>query len=93
MPSDLLYALGSDANVFCIPNGSPRSQRITWFRDGEKIETNSKYIVNRTQLTINSIQSSDAGAYTCKVTNSYTSVVAEANVRVTGINKIFKPKN
>lgn len=70
--------------MFCIPNGPPKTQRITWFRDGEKIESNSKYSVNRTQLIIHQIQSSDAGAYTCKVTNSYTSVTAEANVRVTG---------
>ena len=35
-----------------MPNGSPKSQRIAWFRDGLKIESNSKYAVTRTELTI-----------------------------------------
>ena len=82
MPSDLLYALDSNANIFCLPNGSLKSLRITWFRDGEKIESNSKYTVNRTHLVIHRIQTSDAGVYTCKVATSYTTVTAEASVRV-----------
>ena len=70
-----------------MPNGSPKSQRIAWFRDGLKIESNSKYAVNRTELTIRQLKSGDAGPYLCKVSNSYTNVTAEANVKIIG--KIF----
>lgn len=66
---------GDQTEVICIVHSSPRAE-VTWFKDGNPISGgSSEYLMNqrgnRHTLTIQGVDSSKFGKYTCRAQNPY----------------------
>ncbi|PVD35862.1 hypothetical protein C0Q70_02831 [Pomacea canaliculata] len=71
LPDQMSGAVGGDIVIQCNPEGAPLPQ-ITWLRNGGELTTGTdgRYIqYPNGDLLIKTLQSSDAGTFTCKAVN------------------------
>ncbi|XP_069750598.1 roundabout homolog 1 isoform X2 [Narcine bancroftii] len=69
-PSDIVVALGEQAEMECLPPRGHPEPTITWKKDGAPLdEKNQRYRVTVGKLTIFYALSSDSGVYMCVATN------------------------
>ena len=78
-------SVGSQATFQCDGIAVPNF-RISWNFRGKKIETTKKYSLDNgnRQLTVNNVQTNDAGEYTCIIRSRYGQRTAVAQLGVTG---------
>ncbi|XP_060787017.1 hemicentin-1 isoform X2 [Neoarius graeffei] len=60
--------IGSSVTLSCKAPGVPEPV-VTWYRNGQKVNSGGSLQLAGQKLTINSMQVSDGGVYTCKVSN------------------------
>ncbi|XP_026768070.3 hemicentin-1 isoform X3 [Pangasianodon hypophthalmus] len=60
--------IGSSVTLSCEARGVPEPE-VTWYRNGQKLNSGRTLQLASQKLTINSMQVSDGGVYTCKVSN------------------------
>ncbi|XP_058246105.1 hemicentin-1 isoform X2 [Hemibagrus wyckioides] len=60
--------IGSSVTLNCEARGVPEPE-VTWYRNGWKLNSGRSLQLTGQKLTINSMQVSDGGIYTCKVSN------------------------
>ncbi|XP_060737332.1 hemicentin-1 isoform X1 [Tachysurus vachellii] len=60
--------IGSSVTLSCEAQGVPEPE-VTWYRKGRILTSGRTLQVSGQKLTINSMQESDGGVYTCKVSN------------------------
>ncbi|KAJ8004139.1 hypothetical protein DPEC_G00155670 [Dallia pectoralis] len=77
---------GQEVNMFVKVRGHPQPT-VYWFRDKVTLETAGRFIVRETEddtseLIITSTQITDAGCYTCKITNMYGTKQSECKLEV-----------
>ncbi|KAK3540674.1 hypothetical protein QTP70_034595, partial [Hemibagrus guttatus] len=60
--------IGSSVTLSCEAQGVPEPE-VTWYRNGWKLNSGRTLQLTGQKLTINSMQVSDGGVYTCKVSN------------------------
>ena len=84
-PQELTTVIGSTIRLPCVAESDLRSS-ITWTRDGKtSLPANSNVLQNNT-LVLHNIKRAHQGSYTCRATNTLTSI--EANIKV---NTPFAP--
>ena len=88
---DISLTIGESVPLICVGYGQPYVL-ITWDRNGERLMNNTNVIIseqNFTQggrllrqstLSLCNFQISDAGNYTCTVSNGQTSITASSTV-------------
>ena len=73
-PSNTFGVLGQSAVIMCAPPNSVPPAVVQWLKDSSPI-TDSRFTVSSNgSLLISSVQSGDAGQYTCTATNQHLSV-------------------
>lgn len=77
--------VGKEAVFQCVPGGSPIS-RVSWYRDGRPIVTDSKYrvLTNPERLVVSPLAKDDHGMYQCFVSNDWDSAQAIAELQLGG---------
>lgn len=84
IPESPLFKIGSDAKITCQVDNPSRVNQVAWFKNGLKLQTNDKFSVNSSLLTIHSINSNDAGKYVCKLNVGQSFVTKSLTVKVIG---------
>ena len=73
-PSNTFGVLGQSAVIMCSPPNSVPPAVVQWLKDSVSI-TDSRFTVSSNgSLLISSVQSGDAGQYTCTATNQHLSI-------------------
>ena len=85
--SDMQEILGSFVQICCKISGSlPIS--VEWHKDGSRITSGVKHKLiqqdNSVSIEMEQLERSDAGSYTCKLTNKAGSCECSASLRVKG---------
>jgi len=59
---------GADGRLVCNATGDP-PPLITWQRNGVRIETGMRYVVEKDALNVKQVKVADSGIYVCTATN------------------------
>ncbi|XP_070505963.1 limbic system-associated membrane protein isoform X2 [Chironomus tepperi] len=70
--------IGNDVEIFCTYKASPAATSVKWYKNGNQIHENDKYVVkadekdhhDRTKLLIKDVEQNDLGVYYCEIQNS-----------------------
>ncbi|XP_072320369.1 protein turtle homolog B [Eucyclogobius newberryi] len=81
---------GGNTMLSCSALGNPKPM-ISWLREGEELETNSKYSVHDGGLTVLAITRDDRGAYTCRAYSDQGEVLHTTRLLVQGPPYIVSP--
>ncbi|KAJ0063719.1 hypothetical protein NL108_006656 [Boleophthalmus pectinirostris] len=81
---------GGNTLLSCSALGNPKPL-ISWLREGEELQTNSKYSVHDGSLTILAITRDDRGAYTCRAYSDQGEVLHTTRLLVQGPPYIVSP--
>ncbi|XP_041357097.1 peroxidasin-like isoform X2 [Gigantopelta aegis] len=81
---------GSDITFDCSALGTPEPQ-IRWQKEGRRIHTSSKFVIEGHRLTIQNVQLSDSGTYSCAAVNSAGRAVRSISLLVQGVSSPSRP--
>lgn len=97
LSNDSFFMLGDTALLTCVGHGEPNVQ-ITWSKDGQNIMNDSRFAISDKEVTqrgmifkqsflvVCSLEVSDAGDYTCTISNGQASIQAIIELTVFGKN-------
>ncbi|XP_032084500.1 V-set and immunoglobulin domain-containing protein 10-like isoform X2 [Thamnophis elegans] len=78
-PSSVKVTEGSGTVTF---NCSPVHGFVSWTKDGHRLEDNPRYLRSSGSLEIRDPQRTDAGVYTCTISNPFGNATSTANLTV-----------
>ncbi|KAJ7383467.1 hypothetical protein OS493_027628 [Desmophyllum pertusum] len=80
-PVNVTVNESSSASFQCNASGDPKPV-VTWFKDGTQLTTGGRIVIGGDSLTVLSTVASDAGQYSCNVSNGLSSHVGIAHLFV-----------
>ncbi|XP_012286670.1 peroxidasin [Orussus abietinus] len=94
VPHSRTIKTGDDVTLICRAEGTP-SPRLSWWRDGERIETGGRTFVedSATALRILATKDSDSGRYVCQAENENGLAEASADLRVLSQDPSLDPQD
>lgn len=87
-PESPLFKIGSEGKVTCLVDNPSRVNQIIWFKNGVKLQTNEKYVVESSVLSVLNVNSNDGGKYVCKMNVGQSFVSKSVNVKVIGKKRV-----
>jgi hypothetical protein len=83
-PESPVFKLDSEGKITCIVDNPSRINQISWFKNGAKLQTNDKYSINSSVLTVLNVNVNDSGKYVCKVNAGQSTVTKAVLAKVIG---------
>lgn len=82
-PMNMTVNESSSASFQCNASGDPKPV-VTWFKGGVQLAAGGRIVIGGDSLTILNTVASDAGQYSCNVSNGLSSHVGIAHLLVQG---------
>ena len=85
VPESPLFTVGVEGKLSCTVENNAPVNEISWFKNGIRIEGNTnKYRIVGGNLTILNVAQTDAGRYSCRVSNNESHTTKSVQVKING---------